>query len=193
MLGRDKLGGGKDARFHTFERSGSLTGARFVVRRAASDAVALAVEKFVAAGFAVRDDNLDARLREAGSPWVARAVEIGDAKGSWKKGIIADLIEDTPLVFLTRMQRGISPTLVMVTARALPDGTTELIFYPHASTTGDPEGWAGAAERIRNSAAEIANAFASEATLVSHEKMNGILNDGSPASQEMVRTLLNWK
>jgi hypothetical protein len=192
MRHHGKLGGGRDARFHAFERGGTLTGARFVVRRTAADAVSLAIARLVAEGFVAREDDLDARLRETGSPWRAQAAEIGEAKGSWAKGVIADLIEDTPLMFLNRFQRGIAPTLVMVAARDLPDATTELVLYPHMSGTGDPEGAFGAAPRVRVSVAAIVAASTADGTLVSHERLTGIRNDGSPASQRMVRELLGW-
>jgi hypothetical protein len=190
---RGKLGAGRDARFHMFERSGTLHGARFVLRRTPADAVASTVEYLVAEGFIERDDNLDARLEEIGSPWLARAVEIGDAKGSWAKGLFADLIEDTPLILLNRLSRGISPTLVMVAARALPEAATELVIYPHPSGRGDPEGWAGAAKRVRTTIATMEAAAVADGTLISHEKMLGIRNDGSPASQQMVEDLLGWR
>lgn len=193
MLGRGKLGTGRDARFHTFEHSGPLRGARFVLRRGAADAIAMAIENLVAEGFVARDDALDEKLRDLGSPWTARAAEIGDTKGSWAKGIVADLIEETPLVFLNRLQRGISHTLVMVTARELPDATTELVLYPHASSKGDPGGWAGATERLRTSYEAITALCTADGSLVSQEKLIGIRNDGSPASQEMVRQLLGWR
>jgi len=193
MPGRNELGSGRDARFHALERGGTLTGARFVLRRSAADAVALAVAPLVAEGFVAREDDLDARLRGTGSPWQARAVEIGDAKGSWARLRLADLIEDTPLILFPRFQRRIALTLVMVAARGLPDGTTELVYYPHISAKGDPEGAFGAAARLRDCAKAITEACTDDGTLVSHEKMTGIRNDGSPASQQMVRELLGWR
>ena len=193
MLGRGKLGDGNDARFHGLEHSATLTGGRFVLLSSPPDSIALALAHVVAEGFATRDDNLDARLAQQDSPWIAQAAEIGDAKGSWAKGLVADLVEDTPLEFFNRFQRGISPTVVMIAARAQDDGTTELVLYPHASRRGDPEGSAGAASRARHAIAAIAAASTASGVLVSHETMNGIRNDGSPASQEMVRQLLGWK
>ena len=184
---------GKDARFSPFEHSGALTGARFVVRRAVADAIALAVTQLVAQGFIAREDNLNARLRELGSPWLAQAVEIGDANSSFAKSYLADLIEETPLVFFRRFQRKISPTLVMVAARGLTDSTTELVLYPHTSGKGDPAGAFGAAGRLRTAYEAIAAASTADTTLVSQEKLIGIRNDGSPASQQMVRELLGWR
>jgi hypothetical protein len=193
MLGRGKLGAGKDARFHGFEHSATLTGGRFVLRTSPADSVALALAHLVAEGFVAREDDLDARLAQLGSPWIARAAEIGDAKGSWAKGLVADLVEDTPLEIFNRFQRGIAPTVVMVAARPSEDATTELVLYPHASRKGDPGGAAGAASRVRQAISAIEAASAARGVLVEHEVMNGIRNDGSPASQEMVRKLLDWK
>ena len=193
MLGRKKLGTGTEAQFHFFEHSATLTGARFVLRRTPADAIPFALARLVAEGFTVREDNLDTKLRGLGSPWLAQAAEIGDAKGSWNKGLVADLIEDTPLVFLNRLQRGISPTLVMAAARELPEGVTELVLYPHTSRKGHPQGSAGAASRLRSSMEAIAVAGTADGTLVSYEQLRGIRNDGSPASQQMVRELLDWR
>jgi hypothetical protein len=193
MLSRGRLGAGRDARFHEFEWSGNLKGARFELRRAAADAVTLAVAQLVAEGFIAREDNLDERLRETGSPWLAQAVEIGEAKGSWAKGFLTDLIEDTPLIFLNRFQRGIAPTLVMVAARDLPEAASELILFPHMGATGDPSGATGAAGRLRAAYAAIEAASTADGTLASYESLRGIRNDGSPASQQMVRELLGWR
>ena len=193
MLGKGKLGEGGDARFHFFEHSAALTGARFVLRRSPTEAVASAISALVVEGFTAREDDLDAKLRERESPWLAQAAVIGDSTGSWSKGLMADLIEDTPLVFLNRFQRGISPTLAMVAARVLPEGPTELVLYPHTSRSGHPQGSAGAAARVRASLEAIATAAAADGTLVSYEQLHGIRNDGSPASQQMVRELLNWR
>jgi len=193
MRGKRGLGSGRDARFHALERGGTLSGARFILRRPAVDAVALAVAQLLAEGFVIREDGLDERLRGMGSPWLARAVEIGEAKGSWARLRLADLIEDTPLMFFDRFQRRIALTLVVVAARELPDGTTELVYYPHTSGKGDPEGAFGAAARLRDCASAIAEVTTADGTLVTREKMTGIRNDGSPASQEMVRELLGWR
>ena len=193
MLGRGKLGAGKEARFHYFERSRVPYGARFVLRGTPADAVTLGVTQLVAEGFTAREDDLDARLRQMGSPWRAQAVEIGTADVSWRKQYLQDVIEDTPLIFLNRFQRKISPTLVMAAAQHLPDATIELVLYPHTSRKGDPEGSFGAATRLLDSVEAIAAASAANGTLVSHEKLIGIRNDGSPASQQMVRELLGWR
>lgn len=50
-----------------------------------------------------------------------------------------------------------------------------------------------AARRLRESADAISATCAADGTLVSQEQMTGIRNDGSPASQQMVRELLGWR
>ena len=190
MLGFGNLGTGRDARFNFFQRHSLLHGGLFVLRGTPVDAVALAVAQLVAQGFVIRDDQLDAQLREIDSPWVAQAVEIGDSDGSSREGIVDYLADDT--VFEVFLKRRISRTLVMVTARELPDATTELVIYPHASDKGDPQGSAGAEARLRRSYKTLEAAIATDGTLVSHKRFVGIANDGSPASQEMARKLVGW-
>jgi hypothetical protein len=191
VLGIGNLGAGRTARFSYFQRHSVLHGGRFVLRCSAADAVTLGMAHLVAEGFLARDDNLEEHLRTMGSPWTAQAVEIGDPKGSRREGVVDFLIDETPLEVF--MQRRISHTLVMVTARELPDATTELVIYPHASSAGDPQWSAGAEARLRKSYTALAAASTANGTLVSHERFLGIRNDGSPASQEMVGTLLGWR
>ena len=194
-----KLGKGSDARFGVFDTGGIATGTRF---RAVLDPIAaieLCVAQLVDQGFTSRADDLPNRLRAAGSPWTAWAVQIGDAKKSWKTGLLADLVESTVLEFLPGLQRGIAPTLVMVAARPLPSelaaptGCTEVILFPHLSRTGDPEGALGATHRLNVAVNGIATRLEDDNRLVSREKMTGIRNDGCPASQQAVRELLGWK
>jgi len=192
VIGLGDTGAGRDARFRSFlRRYDTLRGGRFVVRRPVADAVASTVERLVAAGFVAREDGLDDGLREAGSPWTARAVEIGDPDRSRGREWVADLIKDTPLDWV--LQRKISHTLVVVAARDLGGGTTELDVFPHMSATGIPSGAAGAEGRLRTVLAAIQSAGTADGALVSYTRSMGIPNDGSPASQEMVRTLLGWR
>jgi hypothetical protein len=190
VLGIGNLGSGQEARFTFWQRHSVLHGGRFVLRRAAGDAITLAVAHLVTQGFVARETNLDEQLRQMGSPWLAQAVEIGDSKGSLREGLVDYLIDETPLEIFSK--RKISHTLAIAAARELPDGTTELVIYPHVSGTGAPQGAAGAEARLRASYKAIAAASTDEGYLVSHERFYGIPNDGSPASQEMVQKLLGW-
>jgi hypothetical protein len=191
VLGIGKLGTGRDARFTFFQKRSVLHGGQFVLHCAPADAIALAVAQLNAEGFTSRDDNLDVRLREMGSPWLAQAVEIGETNGSWRRGFVAALMEDTPLEWF--LQQRIPHTLVMVAARELPDSTTELVVHPHPSSEGDPGAAAGAEVRLRASYKAIAAACTADGTLVSHARSLGVANDGSPASQQMVGKLVGWE
>lgn len=187
------LGRGDSARSHVFQHSGALTGVRVIARWAPDVAIRAAVDAFVAVGFETRDDGLSAQLAARGSEWTATALQIGDARKSWKSGIVADLIEATPLELIPGFQRVIAPTLVVVAARESGDGTCELVAYPHTSRKGDPSAYAGAAPRVREAAAAIVAFAQATGALVSNEVMHGIKNDGSPASQRMVREILGWR
>lgn len=186
-------GRGEDARVGLFEFRGLPVGARFILRTSPTQAVQLGLDQFVAEGFDLRNDDLHGELARRGSAWTACALQIGDAKRSLRRGLLADLVEDTPLEILPVFARGISPTLVVVSARPLPDGTAELVIYPHTSGRGHPDGATGAAPRIRAAYDRILARATDDELLVAAEKMRGIRNDGSPASQQMVRELLGWR
>lgn len=187
------LGRGKDARVAFTERKGVLHGYRMVVNADPPSSMRLGVDQLVAQGFVERDDQLPARLHARGSEWTACAVEIGDAKRSWKAGIISELVDESWLSALPGFQPGIPPTLVVVAARALAPDTTELVLYPHTSRKGDPTSFNGAMPRVRAAAESIIATATQAGRFISSEKMRGIANDGSPASQQAVRDLLNWR
>jgi hypothetical protein len=192
ILGFGNLGTGRSARFNRFLHGHSvLKGARFILRRPAADAVALAVAQLVAQGFVAREDNLDVQLKQSGSHWLARAVEIGGKKVSWGESVVDYVLGDTALDIVLRPR--ISHTLVMVAARELPDGMTELHVFPHMSLTGRPGSYAGAESRLRASLEAVSATGTADGTLVSYKRSLGIPNDGSPASQQMVETLLGWR
>lgn len=186
-------GRGEDARVGLFEFRGLPIGARFVLRTSPTQAVQLGLDQFVAEGFDLRDEDLHSELERRGSEWTACALQIGDAKRSRTRGLLADLVEDTPLEILPVFARAISPTLVVVSARPVADETAELVIYPHTSGRGHAEGATGAAPRIRVAYDRIRARATEDGILVSAEKMRGIRNDGSPASQQMVRELLGWR
>lgn len=198
--GRSKMiGNGPTARVGVFDGTGRSVGKRFVVSTAPSTALQTCVTQLVNQGFISRQDDLPNRLRAAGSPWTAWAVEIGDAKKSWRSGFIADIIEETPLGLLPRFQRIIAPTLVMIAARPSPDllasltAGSEVVIYPHLSRKGDPQAAMGATTRIREAFQAITSEFQQAGQLITQEKIVGIRNDGCPASQQGVRELLDWK
>ena len=191
VLGIGNLGSGRDARFNRFlHRHDVLKGGRFVLRRPAVDAVTLAVALLGAEGFVARENDLDARLRERGSQWLAQAVEIGGNKVSWGEGVVDYVLGDTALDIILRPR--ISHTLVVVSAKELPEASTELHVFPHMSREGRPGSYAGAASRLSDSLDAIEAACTADGTLISYERSLGVPNEGSPASQAMVKELLGW-
>jgi hypothetical protein len=186
-------GSGAAARTSRLQYKGPLRGARLMLRYSPQDAVRLAADHLVAQGFVVRDDGFDQQLRAQHSPWTSVALEIGDAKRSnrtfWT-GLIAD---ELPFPLPKALQHSIPPTLVVVTARSGVDGVTELVVFPHASRQGDPAHAFAAAPRVDASVDGMMRVATEAAALVSHELMHGIVNDGCPASQAVVRDVLRWR
>jgi len=100
---------------------------QMVVRDTPEHAVEVGVGYLAAYGFRVRPGDVTTALRAEGSPWVAKAVEIGKDAGALR-GCLYSLISDTPLALV--MKRTIPPTLVIVAARTMPDGSCVLAIQP---------------------------------------------------------------
>ncbi len=166
-------------------------GGRFVVRTDPQAAMQAAVAQLQAVGFALGDDTFQRLLTESGSEWLAQDLRLGAIKRSWKRGVVAWLVEGTGLEFFRPFWRGATPTLVVASARATPVGT-ELVIYPHVSILGGSDA-NDAGPLIRTTLAALNDHFSTTGTLVSSERMQGIKNDGSPASQAVVRDLLGWR
>ncbi|MCR2792891.1 hypothetical protein NQ156_07430 [Microbacterium sp. zg.Y625] len=166
-------------------------GGRFVVRTDPQAAMQIAVAQLQAVGFALGDGTFQRLLHESGSEWLAQDLRLGEIKRSWKRGVVAWLVEDTGLEFFRPFWRGATPTLVVASARATPAGT-ELVIYPHGSILGGSDA-NDAGPLIRTTLAALNDHFSKTGTLVSAERMRGIKNDGSPASQAVVRDLLGWR
>jgi hypothetical protein len=191
ILGVGNLGRGRDARFNRFLHGRSvLKGARFVLRGSPADAVTLAVTQLIMEGFIAREDDLATQLRERRSEWIAQAVEIGGNKVSWGEGVVDYVLGNTALDIVLRPR--ISHTLVVVSARELPEARTELHVFPHMSREARPGSYAGAASRLSDSLDALSEACTADGTLISDERSLGIPNEGSPASQVMVKELLGW-
>ncbi|MDL5350368.1 hypothetical protein [Microbacterium sp. zg-YB36] len=185
-------GAGEEMRIAPIGRHGFTSGGgRFVVRTDPGTVMEVAVAQLQAVGFALGDDTFQRLLTESGSEWLAQDLRLGDIKRSRKRGLIAWAVEDTGLEFFRRFWRGATPTLVVASARATPAGA-ELVIFPHASTRGGPGG-NDAGPLIRTTLAVLNDHFSDAGTLVSFERMRGIKNDGSPASQAVVRDLLGWR
>lgn len=185
-------GDGADMRIAPVRWNGlTRGGARFVVRIDPAAALSAAVDRLQEEGFAPGDDTFRRRLQSEGSEWLAQDLRLGDVRKSWKRGIIAGLVEDTGLEFFPRFWRGATPTLVVACARATSDGT-ELVVYPHVSIRGGSDS-NDAYPLVRRAVTALDERFAAEGVLVSREKLLGIKNDGSPASQKVVKQLLGWR
>lgn len=166
-------------------------GGRFVVRTDAQAAMQAAVAQLQAVGFAIGDGTFQRLLTESGSEWLAQDLRLGEIKRSWKRGVVAWLVEDTGLEFFRPFWRGATPTLVVSAARATPAGT-ELVIYPHVSILGGSDA-NDAGPLMRTTLMALHDHFSSGETLISFERLRGIKNDGSPASQAVVRDLLGWR
>ena len=166
-------------------------GGRFFVRTDAASAMRVAVAQLQAVGFALGDDTFQRLLAAEGSEWLAQDLRLGNIRESRKRDLIVWLVEDTGLEFFRRFWRGATPTLVVAAARETPRGT-ELVLYPHASVRGGSY-QDDASPLMRTSLMALTDHFAGNGTLISSEKLHGIKNDGSPASQAIVRKLLGWR
>ncbi len=186
-------GRGRDARTSRLRGVNFLRGARWVVASTPDRLVRIATDFLVAEGFDVRDDRYAARLAERGSEWTAVALEIGNEERSrrgWWQGLVTD---DLPFPLPRFLQPSIPPTLVVVSARTVSRGVAELVVFPHASRRGDPSYASAAGPRVSAAIERITAAAGAEAAMLSHETMRGIPNDGAPASQQMVREVLDWR
>lgn len=183
------------AEYIDLAHQGALTGRRLVVRWSPADAVAAGIEQVLAQGFARRDADLAERLHAEGSAWVAGAAEIGEKRRSWRRGLIADIVEEVlPIDLIPGLRRTAAPTLVVVAARPLPDGTTEVLLMPHASRTGDPEAAFGAAPRVRAAADGLVEAARAAGALVAVDRRTlGVADPDCPASRKAAKRLLGWK
>lgn len=183
------------AEFIDLAHQGALTGRRLVVRWSPEHAVRAGIDEVLSRGFALRDENLTEMLRSEGSAWVAQAAVIGDRASSWRRGLIADLVEEVlPIDLIPGLRRTVAPTLVVVAARPLAEDTSEVFLMPHASRTGDPQAAMGAAPRVRNAADALVQAARAGGALVEVDRRSlGIADPDCPASITAVRRLLGWK
>jgi hypothetical protein len=184
--------GADDARYADLQHQGALTGRRLVLRYSPADAVRLGADQLIAQGFAPREEDLDAALRAEGSPWTARALRIGDRRKSWRRGIVADLVEEfVPVDLIPGLRRGIAPTVAVVTARALPDGLTELYVVPLSARTGDPQASFGAAPLVRAAIAGVRSTAEQAGAFVSADApILGVADPECPASRAKATQLL---
>ncbi|WP_314096660.1 hypothetical protein [Microbacterium foliorum] len=185
-------GSGRRARTSRLGRRGTLRGARWIVRSDASRLVSIAAEFLEAEGFERRADGFADTLDSQGSEWSAAALEIGDEEGS-RRGIWRSLfLDDLPIPLPRALHHVIPPTLVIVASRHVAKGVAELVVFPHASRRGDSDySWA-AGPRIARALEGITAAAGAEGAMLSHESLRALPDDGSPASQAVVRDVLGW-
>ncbi|MCL1918927.1 MAG: hypothetical protein FWG14_11520 [Peptococcaceae bacterium] len=177
-----------------------LRGRRIVVRDNPVNAVQMGVGHLIDQGFAVRPGNIDDTLRREGSPWIAQAVEIGEDSG-FTRGLLHFVIEESPLSFLPFVKRNIPPTLVIVTARILPDGTCELMIQPFVSLSlkkaminHDADHLA--APRVEAAVMAVINSYQQSGFLVEAGKWKSIAaqkDKECPAFPRKARALTNFR
>lgn len=184
-------GKGGDARVTPVRWNGLSSGAsRFFVTVSPQEAVSAAAAQLAAEGFTNRGDEFDQKLRAAGSEWVAQDLLLGDIRKSWKQGLVAWVADGVGLDLFPAFWRPVTPTLVVACARSVPEGT-ELVIYPHVSIRGGADS-NDAFPLVRRAVAALEERFTGQGAFISREKMRGIKNDGSPASQKVVKDLLGW-
>lgn len=185
-------GRGHDARIGPMRRNGLKSGgARFVARLSAPELLDAAVRALAAEGLQPGDQTFQEKVRASGSEWLVQDLRLGDVETSRKRGAIAFWIDGTGLELLPRFWRGATPTLVVASARD-GDAGAELVVFPHVSTRGGSHS-NDANPLVQRALDVLTGQLTNQNVFVSRENMRGIKNDGSPASQAVVRDLLQWR
>lgn len=186
-------GSGRDARVPLPMFTGALRGARWITRSTPERLLRVATDFLEKAGFEQRHDGFDEKLRDRGSEWTAVALEIGDEEKSKRRALLGLVIDELPFPVPRAFQRVLSPTLVVVASRPVGPRVAELVVFPHTSRRGAPAYSRAAAPRVREALEQITAAAGAEGAMLSHESLAGIPDDGSPASQGIVREVLGWR
>lgn len=173
-----------------------LKGQRYTVTGDPASAVAVAVGRLLGEGFVMRAPDLADALQRCGSLWTAQTVEIGDAERAqrlWGRDFFVAADAGLSLLVGWAMRRGIAPTMVVVAARPVADGQTELVIVPVESGLGPKED-AGAAEpRLSRVLAAVAWDFGQSGRLVYAEEPFILLDDPDcPAHRDVLPTLIRW-
>ncbi|GAB3153536.1 hypothetical protein GCM10027058_22350 [Microbacterium neimengense] len=185
-------GYGREARVGPLRWNG-LPGraARFLIAAEASWGLDVAVHELVKRGFATGDGGFGTRVQASGTEWIAHDLYLGDVQVSRKRGVITWLLEDTGLEMLRPFRRPATPTLIVACARPMQGGA-ELVIASHVSVRGASDS-NDAAPLLRSAWDGIEERFRADGVFGSREKLWPIENDGSPASQKVVRALLGWR
>lgn len=185
-------GRGRDARIAPIRWNGlPVRAVRFVVADDAPAAMDSAVTRLESEGFASGDGEFAQKVTATGSDWIARDLSLGDIRTSWKRGAVDWFLEGTGLDLIPGFWRGATPTLVVACARPGSVGT-ELLIATHVSVRGGSDS-NDAGPLLLRAADALEKDFVARDVLVSREKLWKIENDGSPASQKVVRDLLGWR
>lgn len=185
-------GSGRDARVPLPLFTGPLRGARWITRSTPERLIRVATELLEQEGFEQRNDGFAEKLQDRGSEWTATALEIGDEKRSERHRLLGLVLDELPFPVPRQFQRVLAPTLVVASARAVSPLVAELVVFPHTSRRGAPAHSRAAAPRVRAALEQITAAAGAEGAMLSHESLAGIPDDGSPASQAIVREVLGW-
>jgi len=186
-------GRGRDARIGPIRWNG-LPGraARFIVTDSDVAAVlTIAVQCLESEGFERGAGEFVEKVQDMRSGWVAQDLYLGDIRKSWRRGAVEWFTEGTGLDLFVPFWRGATPTLIVACARATREGT-ELVIASHVSVRGGADS-NDAAPLLRRSWDALEQRFRADGVFVSREKLWKIENDGSPASQKVVRELLGWR
>lgn len=191
-------GVGRAATEASLTRVGRLKGQRCIVLGTPVAAIDVGISQLLAEGFVLRPDDLDPALRQQGSSWIGRTVEIGDVSNSkrlwWQRFFFTDRGEGCSLLWEWAMRRGIAPTLVAVVARPAADGHSELVISPVQSGLGPFEDRHAAEPRLRRVLAAVSTRFAQAGQLIQQpEEIEPLLLDAQcPAQEETLKSLIHW-
>jgi hypothetical protein len=180
-------GRGEELRVRPFSVGGIARGARLIVRDTPAAALGLALDALRQERFDLGDDRVARALVERGSEWIAQDVRVGHPDPSWNTGFMDAMLSDTLLTVVPGLWRRVTPTVVVASARPHPEGA-ELVVFSHVTVRG----WTSSNDAAPLLKAALDRVEASGA-VVSRERMHGIPNDGSPASQAFVREVLGWR
>lgn len=176
--------GRKTATESLFAWHGLLRVWRLVVRDTPAHAVDVAVGHLLMVDFRPDPLDLETPLRAEGSEWTARTVEIGDEVAVIARDFVNEVVAPV-------LRPAVPPTMVVVCARALDDGTCELVIAPQAvygTTTGDRE---LANPRIARGATAVIAAYEAVGGMLETETVRTMIRDVTcPAFPKRFRALV---
>ncbi|MCL2455435.1 MAG: hypothetical protein FWD18_09110 [Micrococcales bacterium] len=178
-----------------------LRGRRLVVRDDPARAVQVGVRCLMAQGFRMRLENMNDTLVREGSPWTAQAMEIGEST-TFRRGCLYSIIGDSAIMLLPFVKRPIPLTLAIVTARWLPDGTSELVIHPYRPPVfSKGQIWETsevshdlASPRVSKAIQGVIDTYQQDGLLVEASKPRTVVKDTTcPAHIHKVEALTEWR